>query len=86
MCGVQQGDPCGPLFFCLTLHPLVKELTQIPRLEQGWFIDDGYLFGGPDAVENAVDVILDKALNLGFFSTGLKAFTLHDAQTAAPEH
>ena len=25
--GVQQGDPLGPLFFCLTIHPLVLKLT-----------------------------------------------------------
>ena len=25
--GIQQGDPLGPLEFCLTLHPLLKRLS-----------------------------------------------------------
>ena len=26
ICGVQQGDPLGPLGFALTLHPIIKKL------------------------------------------------------------
>ena len=32
-CGVQQGDPFGPLGFCLTLHPIVECIqAEVPSL------------------------------------------------------
>ena len=40
--GVQQGDPLGPLLFCLVIHPLVKKLKSELRI---FYLDDG-LIGG----------------------------------------
>ena len=40
--GVQQGDPLGPLLFCLTLHNLISELTS--ELILGYL--DDVTFGG----------------------------------------
>jgi hypothetical protein len=28
-CGVQQGDPLGPLYFCFALAPLVEEIKHL---------------------------------------------------------
>ena len=41
--GVQQGDPLGPLLFCLTLQPLLSSLSSKLRLG---YLDDVTL-GGP---------------------------------------
>src|SRR6185437_4586972 len=29
MCGVQQGDPLGPLLFCLAIHPLLCKMSSV---------------------------------------------------------
>ena len=47
--GVQQGDPLGPMFFCLMLHKLVTAITTDNEcsslLFHRWYIDDSWLRG-----------------------------------------
>ena len=43
--GVQQGDPLGPLLFCLTIHPIVSRLKSCFTVYM-FYLDDGSL-GGP---------------------------------------
>ena len=43
--GVQQGDPLGPLLFCLVIHPLVLQLKSELKI---FYLDDGTL-GGTEA-------------------------------------
>ena len=42
-CGVQQGDPLGPLGFVLALHPIVERIKrEVPGLLlNSWYLDDG---------------------------------------------
>ena len=40
--GVQQGDPLGPMLFCLTIHPMLKNLKSELR---AFYLDDGTLGG-----------------------------------------
>ena len=40
--GVQQGDPLGPLLFCLATLPIVKRLSSPLNM---WYLDDGTLGG-----------------------------------------
>ena len=42
-CGVQQGDPLGPLGFALTFHSLIEKIKdELPGLiPNAWYIDDG---------------------------------------------
>ena len=44
-CGVQQGDPLGPLGFSLTLHPIIERIkAEVPSLPLNvWYLDDGTL-------------------------------------------
>jgi hypothetical protein len=42
--GVKQGDPIGPLLFCLVLHVMILKLkTLLPEMVQLWFLDDANL-------------------------------------------
>ena len=47
--GVQQGDPLGPVFFCLVLHKLVTAIITDNEcsslLFHRWYIDDGVVAG-----------------------------------------
>jgi hypothetical protein len=55
--GVQQGDPLGPLIFCLSIHPLLRQLSS--HLVVG-FMDD-ITIGGPHEVVTS-DVRIIKAI------------------------
>ena len=48
-CGVQQGDPLGPLGFVVALHPIVERIKrEVPGLLlNSWYLDDGTLCGSP---------------------------------------
>lgn len=46
-CGVQQGDPLGPLLFCLVTRVL-NLAVQSPL--NVWYLDDGTIAGPPDTV------------------------------------
>ena len=60
--GVQQGDPLGPLLFCLTINHLVLQM----RSEFcAWYLDDGTLGGSFDDVLDDLQVVEEKAAELG---------------------
>lgn len=46
-CGVQQGDPLGPLGFAITLHPLILRIQEeVPSIKLNvWKLDNGTLVG-----------------------------------------
>ena len=37
-CGVQQGDPLGPLYFCCALQPLVDRIAELMPTYQKWYM------------------------------------------------
>ena len=41
--GVQQGDPLGPLLFCLSIQGIIHELKNFPSILQFWYMDDSLL-------------------------------------------
>ena len=60
--GVQQGDPLGPLLFCLVIHPLVLQLRSELRL---FYLDDGTLGGPEEGVLRDLEFIEREAASLG---------------------
>ena len=66
-CGVQQGDPLGPLGFALTLHPLIKKIkAEVPGLSlNAWYLDDGTLVGRPQDLASALHIIERDGPSLG---------------------
>ena len=60
--GVQQGDPLGPLLFCLTLHQLCGHLKSELRI---FYLDDGTLGGKVEDVVRDLDLIVHKGAELG---------------------
>ncbi|XP_026413120.1 uncharacterized protein LOC113308884 [Papaver somniferum] len=56
--GVQQGDPLGPLFFALTLHPLAIKIAARCALDfHAWYLDDGTIAGDTLEVAKALKII-----------------------------
>lgn len=45
--GVQQGDPLGPLLFCLVIQPIISNLQS--KLNE-WYLDDGSIGDSIDTV------------------------------------
>ena len=58
-CGVQQGDPLGPLCFALTLHPIVERIkAEVPGLKvNAWYLDEGTLCGSPKDLATALGIV-----------------------------
>ena len=60
--GVQQGDPLGPLLFCLTIHELCTQLESDLCL---FYLDDGTLGGSPQEVLRDLQLVEQGAAELG---------------------
>ena len=52
--GVQQGDPLGPLLFCLTIHELGSQLESELCL---FYLDDGTLGGSVENLKHDLEVV-----------------------------
>ena len=66
-CGVQQGDPLGPLDFALTLQPVIEKIkAEVPGLSlDAWYLDDGTLVGQPGDLAAALRIVEADGLALG---------------------
>jgi len=60
--GIQQGDPLGPLEFCLVIHPLLQKLKSSLRIG---FLDDLTLGGSVATVANDVSNVAEEGRQLG---------------------
>ena len=61
--GVQQGDPLGPLLFCLSIHHLVTSLKSEFCI---FYLDDGTLGGSSNEVFSDLQNVEQAAEDLGF--------------------
>ena len=64
--GVQQGDPLGPLLFCLTIHELVTSLESEFKINV-FFLDDGTLGGYIEDVQADLHLLEDHARDFNLF-------------------
>ncbi|GAU91623.1 hypothetical protein RvY_03846 [Ramazzottius varieornatus] len=60
--GVQQGDPLGPLLFCLVTRELSKSL-QSPF--NCWYLDDATVGGDSDIVLEDLQTVINQCVTLG---------------------
>ena len=60
--GVQQGDPLGPLLFCLTIHPIISRLQSEFKV---FYLDDGTLGGPVEAILQDLQQLELEAAELG---------------------
>ena len=60
--GVQQGDPLGPLLFCLSLHSVCCLLRSELRV---FYLDDGTLGGSLEDIAHDLELIKKEACDIG---------------------
>ena len=68
-CGVQQGDPLGPLGFALALQPIIEKIKrEVPGLLlNAWYLNDGTLCGSPTDLCCALAIIEAEGPPCGLF-------------------
>ena len=64
-CGVQQGDPLGPLYFCCGLQSLVDKIAALNPVYQKWYMDDGGIVGHPDLLLKVWEILKTDGPSLG---------------------
>ena len=60
--GIQQGDPLGPLLFCLTIHKMVSKLNAAFKV---FYLDDGTLGGNSEELCQDLSMIEEEGRSLG---------------------
>ena len=75
-CGVQQGDPLGPLGFALALHPIIEKIKEeVPSLLiNAWYLDDGTLCGSVGDLCSALAIIESEGPSRGLLLNRIFAF------------
>ena len=62
--GVQQGDPLGPLFFAVGLHPVISAICH--QLKSAWwYLDDGTLVGTPAQIASCLEWLEPNLRSIG---------------------
>ncbi|KAL5505640.1 hypothetical protein EMCRGX_G007104 [Ephydatia muelleri] len=88
---VQQGDPLGPLLFCLVLQQVVSTIAEdadcASLLFHKWYIDDGVVAGPIAAIARVLAIIQVRGPPLGLYIniTKCELFSLSDLSTFPDE-
>ena len=83
-CGVQQGDPLGPLAFALVLHPIIEKIKEsVPSLLiNAWYLDDGTLCGTERDLATALSIIEAEGPPRGLFLNRRKSLIYTPANSS----
>ena len=83
-CGVQQGDPLGPLGFSLVLHSIIEKIKEaVPGiLINAWYLDDGTLCGSQQDLAAALSIIESDGPPRGLFLNRAKSFIYTPANSS----
>lgn len=60
--GAQQGDPCGPLAFSLSIQPIIEAMSSELNI---WYLDDGTICGEPTTVLSDFRKLIDECDQIG---------------------
>ena len=88
--GVQQGDPLGPLLFCLVMQKIISTIGVDPTCNSlkfhSWYIDDGVVAGPSQAVKQVISILHTQGPPLGLFLNTSKCelFSKSDLSTFPP--
>ena len=63
-CGVQQGDPLGPLYFCCGLASLVS-VEKLGPVYNKWYMDDGRIVGDVQMLQKVWDLLATNGPKVG---------------------
>ena len=77
--GIQQGDPLGPLLFCLTIHPILDNLKSELTV---FYLDDGTIGGAESDLLHDFQSIEKKAEELGLHLNHRKTELIGNVATA----
>ena len=85
-CGVQQGDPLGPLGFALTLQPIIEKIKEeVPNLLiNAWYLDDGTLCGSASDLCAALAIIEEDGPARGLHLNRANASHYYTSQWVTP--
>ena len=60
--GVQQGDPLGPLLFCIAIQHIVDNLKSPLNC---WYLDDGTIGGNAQALAQDFQYVVNESVKIG---------------------
>ncbi|KAL0217751.1 hypothetical protein RCL1_008600 [Eukaryota sp. TZLM3-RCL] len=80
--GVKQGDPLGPLLFCLALHSVLEKFKiAFPQLDIVGYMDDLTIIGPPEQLTEAFPFFAHLASEIGLSLNAKKCVLLHQQDT-----
>ncbi|KAL0206710.1 hypothetical protein P9112_002017 [Eukaryota sp. TZLM1-RC] len=78
--GVKQGDPLGPLLFCLAIHPILLQIQEMfPFLKMIAYMDDVVLIGNLNIVKKTTVCFKELFTRIGLRLNSLKCVLLSNS-------